>query len=140
MIRGPSAVACAFAMAGCTTTPATERSLALVRLVPVRAGEVSAYSDLCDVPGAMEVVSELEVANRGRQPSAIEHELIVLAGRLGADAIVLRPFNRGAFGAAYTKSGASGLDGFRSSRATAIRVFENQSRSQSGEAAICVSG
>ena len=123
MIRWLVAMACGPALAGCVIKTATVRSLALVRAAPVHAGEVRIYSDLCNVPGAMEMVRELEVENMGGQRPAIEHELATLAGRLGADAIVLHPFNRKFLGAAYAKSGASSLDGFRYSRATAIRVF-----------------
>lgn len=140
MIRWLIAGACALVVGGCTITPATERGLALVRPAAVRAGEVRIYSQLCDVPGTMEVVGELEVANAGRKSFAIEHELATLAGRLGADAIVLHPFNRGAFGVAYTNSGANSFNGFRYSRATAIRVFADQSPPRIGDSAICVTG
>lgn len=137
MIRRLIAIACVLALPGCTIAPASERSLALVRPLPVRAGEIRVYSDLCDVLGAVEVVGELEVANKGRKRATIEHELVTLAGRRGADAIVLHPFNRRAFGAAYTSAGVNSFNPFRYSRATAVRVFADQYRQQVGEPRIC---
>ena len=140
MIRCVIAISCALGLAGCTIAPATERSLALVRPVPARAGDVRIYSELCDVPGTMEVVGELEVANTVRKRAAIERELATLAGLLGADAIVLHPFNTGNSGAAYTDSGANSFNGFRYSRATVIRVFADQSAPRVGEAGTCTLG
>ena len=137
MIRWLIAIACALSLGGCTIAPATERTLALVRPVPVRAGGVRIYSEMCDVPGAMEVVGELEVANTGRKRAAIEREFATLAGRLGADAIVLHPFNTGISGAAYTNSGVNSFDRFRYSRATAIKVFADQSAPKVEEAGTC---
>jgi hypothetical protein len=137
MIRFVIAATFALAVAGGTVAPATERSLTLTRSVPPRPSDVRIYASLCDVPGTMEVVGELEVANAGRQRAVIERSLAVLAGRAGADAIVLHPLNRWELGAAYVSSGPNSFDSFNNSRATAVLVDRSTLVSQLREPSIC---
>lgn len=140
MTRWPIIIAGALASVGCTTIPATDRSLALVQPVPPYPGEIRIYSDLCAVPGAMQAVSELEVANAGRSRSAIEDELAALARQSGADAIVLNPLNRSKLGVAYTSSDSDNFSSFRYSRATAIRLSSTRSGSPNRNLPMCAGG
>jgi len=122
MIRVAIAAASALVLAGCTVVPATPRSLALVRPALPQAGEVLTYSEISGVPGTMEVVGEIEVANEDQKRSEIERRLKDLAARSGANAIVFHPFNRWTLGAAYSSAPEHSFDPLRFSRATAIRV------------------
>lgn len=122
MIRRAIFAASALVLAGCTVVSATQRSLALVQPVLPQAGEVLTYSALSDVPGPMEVVREIEIANDYQKRPEIERRLRELAAQSGANAIVLHPNNRWKLGAAYTTAREHSFDPFRYSRATAIRV------------------
>ena len=127
MIRTAMLAACASALAGCTVVPATQRSLALVQPISSQPGEVLTYASLSDVPGPMEVLGEIEIANENYKRSEIEQRLRDLAAKSGANAIILHENNRWKLGAAYTSAPEHRFNPFQYSRATAIRVLAGTS-------------
>lgn len=128
MMRLSALIAPALVLAGCAGVPATERSPALVRPALPQPGQIFTYASLSEVPGPMEVMGEIEVANEDQKRPQIERRLRDLAAQSGANAIVLHPNNRWKLGAAYTSAPEHSFDPFKFSRATAIRVMASTSR------------
>jgi hypothetical protein len=113
----------ATSLTACALGPATPRGIAHAGPRVRQEGGVAIYAQLGEIPAPMRALGRVEVANDGRGRAAIERALARSAARMGANAILLDPRNRGALGTAYPLNAPDGFDPSRVSRATAVRVL-----------------
>ncbi len=85
----------AVVLGGCMVQRIGPPGVTLTRPVAVKARDVQVFAEPSAVPGKYAVVEEIWVKDDGEEyPSEMESRLRTRAGALGANAIVLHPFNR----------------------------------------------